>query len=111
MPHGGKLTWAVKNVAVTTQDTAHGQGIPVGNYVAIEVTDTGCGIPADLIGRIFEPFFSTKSGRGNGTGLSIVYDAIIKMNGHILVESEVEKGTKFWMFVPPGAGSQSPLSP
>jgi len=97
---GGNLTWSVKNIAMTPQHMEPAYGIPAADYVAIEVTDTGCGIPAHLISHIFEPFFSTKSGRGNGTGLTLVYGAINNMSGHILVESEVDKGTRFRMFVP-----------
>ncbi|MGA8421099.1 MAG: ATP-binding protein [Pseudolabrys sp.] len=72
----------------------------MGNYVLIGVADTGCGISPDLIDRIFEPFFSTKSGRGNGTGLSLVYRAILGMQGHILVRSESNRGSKFELFLP-----------
>ena len=100
MPDGGKLRWSVTNVAVSEDHVAYAHGIPIGNYVLIGVADTGCGISPDLIDRIFEPFFSTKSGRGNGTGLSLVYRAILGMQGHILVRSESNRGSKFELFLP-----------
>jgi signal transduction histidine kinase len=100
MPDGGKLRWSVTNVAVSEDHVAYAHGIPIGNYVLIGVADTGCGISPDLIDRIFEPFFSTKSGRGNGTGLSLVYRAILGMQGHILVRSESNSGSKFELFLP-----------
>jgi signal transduction histidine kinase len=66
------------------------------NAVWVRITDTGSGIPADVLSRIFDPFFTTKDpGKGTGLGLSIVHKIITKYRGHISVESEVGKGTTF----------------
>ncbi|RJQ44152.1 MAG: PAS domain S-box protein [Nitrospiraceae bacterium] len=69
--------------------------------INISISDTGCGIPADKINRVFEPFYTTKPvGQGTGLGLSITYDIIKKHNGDINVESEVGKGTVFTVTIP-----------
>lgn len=75
--------------------------MPPGRYVAIEVVDTGSGIPADVIPRIFEPFFSTKEiGSGTGLGLSTVYGVVRQTGGFINVHSEIDKGTHFTVYIP-----------
>jgi two-component system NtrC family sensor kinase len=72
-----------------------------GNEVVLEVRDTGKGIPAANLGRIFDPFFTTKPvGQGTGLGLPICYGIVEKMGGRITVESEIEKGTTFTVFIP-----------
>jgi two-component system NtrC family sensor kinase len=84
---------------------------PEGDGAALEIRDTGKGIPEANLERIFDPFFTTKPvGQGTGLGLSICYGIIEKMGGRITVESEIEKGTTFTVFlpretpVPPGNG-------
>jgi signal transduction histidine kinase len=72
-----------------------------GGVICVTVADTGCGIPAADINRIFEPFFSTKTERGGtGLGLSITYGLVQGLGGRISVESEVGKGTTFSVFLP-----------
>jgi signal transduction histidine kinase len=69
--------------------------------VEVSISDTGCGIPADQIDHIFDPFYSTKrSGGGTGLGLSIVYGIVTKHQGTISVESEVGKGSTFTVRLP-----------
>lgn len=75
------------------------------DFVYASVTDTGCGMPPEVLNRIFEPFFTTKEvGKGTGLGLSITYDIIKNHKGEITVDSEPEKGTTFTVKLPIGEG-------
>ena len=77
--------------------------IPTGEYVKLAVSDTGPGIPAEIINKIFDPFFSTKTvdkGRGSGLGLSVVHAVVEDHNGYIDVESTVDRGTSFFIYFP-----------
>ena len=75
--------------------------VPAGRYVSIQVRDTGCGIRADQLHKIFEPFYSTKkAGEGTGLGLSMVYGIIKQTGGFIFVESKPEQGTVFTILLP-----------
>jgi two-component system, cell cycle sensor histidine kinase and response regulator CckA len=101
MPGGGKLVVRTSNV--TDSDCARFLYKPMtpGDYVLVEVSDTGSGIPADIIDKIFEPFFSTKEvGKGTGLGLSTVYGIVKQTGGFIFPESEVGGGTTFRIFLP-----------
>jgi two-component system, cell cycle sensor histidine kinase and response regulator CckA len=101
MPDGGTLT--VKTANITTAESAElaHKGMPPADYVRIEISDTGTGIPADIRDKIFEPFFSTKEvGKGTGLGLSTVYGIIKQTGGFVYVDSEVGKGTAFQIFLP-----------
>jgi two-component system cell cycle sensor histidine kinase/response regulator CckA len=106
MPNGGKLT--VRTANVTADETAKFgyKGMPAADYVLVEVTDTGTGIPADIIEKIFEPFFSTKEvGKGTGLGLSTVYGIVKQTGGFIYADSQ-PGSTVFRIFLPrhvPGA--------
>lgn len=77
--------------------------VPMGEYVKLTVSDTGAGIPAEIVDRIFDPFFSTKTvdkGRGSGLGLSVVHAVVEDHNGYIDVESTVDRGTSFFIYLP-----------
>ncbi|MFZ3357791.1 MAG: response regulator, partial [Xanthobacteraceae bacterium] len=77
------------------------KGMPSADYVLVEVTDTGTGIPAKIVDKIFEPFFSTKEvGKGTGLGLSTVYGIIKQTGGFVYVESAESKGAVFRIFLP-----------
>jgi two-component system cell cycle sensor histidine kinase/response regulator CckA len=101
MPEGGKLTVRTANItAPEAAELAH-KGMPPADYVMIEVGDTGTGIPADIVDKIFEPFFSTKEvGKGTGLGLSTVYGIIKQTGGFIYVDSREGAGTSFRIYLP-----------
>ena len=102
MPDGGKLTVRTANVDGRGSGAARLQG-HAGRPTTcwIEVADTGTGIPAEIIDKIFEPFFSTKEvGKGTGLGLSTVYGIVKQTGGFIYVDSEPGKGTTFRIFLP-----------
>jgi two-component system, cell cycle sensor histidine kinase and response regulator CckA len=107
MPDGGRLTLRTSNVDVDESLIRLYQGMPLGEYVLVEVEDTGSGIAPDIIDKIFDPFYTTKDiGKGTGLGLSTVYGIVKQTGGFIYVESEVGKGTIFRIFLPryiPGA--------
>jgi two-component system cell cycle sensor histidine kinase/response regulator CckA len=101
MPDGGKLT--VRTANVTTEESAQlaNKGMPAADYVRIDISDTGTGIPAEIVDKIFEPFFSTKEvGKGTGLGLSTVYGIVKQTGGFIYVDSEAGEGTSFHIFLP-----------
>jgi two-component system cell cycle sensor histidine kinase/response regulator CckA len=101
MPNGGKLAIRTSNVPAAEVATFAHKGMPVADYVLVEVSDTGTGIPPDIVDKIFEPFFSTKEvGKGTGLGLSTVYGIVKQTGGFIYVESEADKGTSFLIFLP-----------
>ncbi|MCW5834345.1 MAG: response regulator [Labilithrix sp.] len=104
MPAGGSLTLRAR--AVTVDPAERGRDKPKGDYVELEVTDTGCGMPHDVKARIFEPFFTTKGlGRATGLGLSVVFGVVEQSGGWIEVVSEVGAGTTFRIYVPCAVGS------
>jgi PAS domain S-box-containing protein len=79
-----------------------------GDYITVTVSDTGCGIPAEVRGRIFEPFYTSKEqGKGTGMGLSVVHGILHGFGGHLLLDSEPGKGSAITLFLPP-APEQSP---
>jgi two-component system cell cycle sensor histidine kinase/response regulator CckA len=101
MPDGGKLT--VKTANVTGDEAAQlaYKGLPAADYVRIDITDTGTGIPPDIVDKIFEPFFSTKEvGKGTGLGLSTVYGIVKQTGGFVYVDSVPGEGTAFRIFLP-----------
>ncbi|MGC2811243.1 MAG: response regulator, partial [Bradyrhizobium sp.] len=101
MPDGGKLTIKTANVSTQDAERLTYKGMPPADYVRIDVSDTGTGIPVDIVDKIFEPFFSTKEvGKGTGLGLSTVYGIVKQTGGFVYVDSEPGKGTTFHIFLP-----------
>ena len=101
MASGGKLTIRTANVSEAESRTlGHAELVP-GEYVSIEVRDTGCGMSPEVKQKIFEPFFSTKEiGRGTGLGLSTVYGIVKQTGGYIFADSELGTGTTMRVYLP-----------
>jgi len=96
MPEGGVLHISVDNLSA---EEAEKKGFDAVDYIEMTVRDEGCGIPKDVIPKIFDPYFTTKS-KGSGLGLAISYSIIKRHEGHINVESEQGKGTSFRILLP-----------
>jgi PAS domain S-box-containing protein len=101
MPNGGTVTVSASNRELKS-DQLH--GLPAGDYVRIAVQDTGTGISREDLGKVMEPFFTTKEvGKGSGLGLSMVYGFAKQSNGAFAIESEVGKGTTAELWLPRGS--------
>ena len=101
MPDGGTLMFATSNVGLSQRDAATCGVDRAGDYVVVEVTDTGTGIPEAIRDKIYDPFFSTKeTGRGSGLGLSMVFGFAKQSGGNIEVRSEEGHGTSFRIYLP-----------
>ena len=101
MPNGGCLTIRTRNISERDSLKAVGLGVAAGEYVLMEVEDTGVGMTPEVMAKIFEPFFSTKEvGKGTGLGLSTAYGIVKQTGGYIFADSEVGKGTSFGVYLP-----------
>ncbi len=108
MPDGGDLFIRGSNLSILEDDGA----VPPGEYVLLEVTDTGTGMPAEVAARIFEPFFTTKAGHGSGLGLSMVYGFVRQSGGHIRVATEPGEGTTVRIYFQRSASDEiTPVKP
>jgi CheY-like chemotaxis protein len=106
MPQGGELTLTAANC---TLDAAAAAGIPngrPGDFLTVEVRDTGTGIPPEVLARIWEPFYTTKGeGKGTGLGLSTVRGILHQHDGFVTVRTRVGQGTAFMVYLPAAAGA------
>ena len=110
MPEGGKLTLETRNVVLDQNYAGMNSDVVPGNYVMIAVSDSGKGIPADQIEKVFEPFYTTKDvGKGSGLGLSMVYGFVKQSNGHIRIYSEAGHGTTVKLYLPQAPGAADAL--
>ena len=111
MPDGGVLTLRSSNVSAAESESVKPGLMPPGEYVLLEVADTGTGMPQDVLDKIYEPFFSTKEvGKGTGLGLSTVYGIIKQTGGFIFCDSEMGKGTTFKVYLPQHIETQEEVS-
>ncbi len=100
MPDGGRITIRTENTRLDARG-ADENGLPEGEYVCLRITDTGTGIPADVLDKVFEPFFTTKPlGQGTGLGLSMIYGFAQQSGGKVEISSEQNAGTTVSIFLP-----------
>jgi PAS domain S-box-containing protein len=109
MPHGGELSIRVRTEVLQVETSFSTTILPAGEYVAIEVADTGTGIPREICDRIFDPFFSTKQrGRGTGLGLSTTIGIVKSHGGAIGIKSMIDQGTTMTVLLPTYHPESSP---
>jgi PAS domain S-box-containing protein len=112
MPEGGKLTLELSNAMLDDHYSALAADVLEGQYVLLAITDTGMGMPPDVLERAFEPFFTTKpEGQGTGLGLSMAYGFVKQSGGHIRIYSEPGLGTTVKIYLPRSTESVADLEP
>src|SRR5665647_1815326 len=111
MPNGGKLIIETCNVVLDDNYASMNSDVTAGNYVMVAVTDSGHGIPAEILNNVFEPFFTTKDvDKGSGLGVSMVYGFVKQSNGHIKIYSEEGHGTTVRIYLPQATGAAEPAA-
>jgi PAS domain S-box-containing protein len=106
MPNGGKLIIETGAVFLDENYASMNEDVRPGRYAMIAVSDTGAGIPAAILDKVFDPFFTSKGpGKGTGLGLSMVYGFVKQSAGHIKIYSEEGHGTTIRMYLPPATGA------
>ena len=109
MPDGGQLRIATREARVSAAEAAGQEGAAAGDYVAVSVSDTGTGMPPEVLGRVFEPFFTTKPlGQGTGLGLSQIHGFVRQSGGFVRIESAPGRGTTVSLFLPKHARAGAP---
>jgi hypothetical protein len=100
MPNGGNLTIATSEARLDNM-TAGAPALSPGDYICVDVTDTGVGMSAEVVARAFDPFFTTKPiGQGTGLGLSMIYGFVRQSKGHVTIDSKLGKGTSIKLYLP-----------
>jgi Histidine kinase-, DNA gyrase B-, and HSP90-like ATPase len=101
MPNGGSLVLTTRNLSAPAISAGQAAALPPGEYVEIAVSDTGCGMPPEVVSKAFEPFFTTKEpGKGTGLGLSIVYGLAARAGGTAVIDTRPGAGTSVKLFFP-----------
>ena len=101
MPDGGTVRVEVSNATLDRRYAALHTDVTPGPYVLVDVSDTGTGMPPEVVAQAFDPFFTTKSdGKGTGLGLSMVYGFVRQSNGHIRIDSAIGQGTSVKLYLP-----------
>ena len=109
MPDGGRLTIETANSWISQEYADRHVDVQPGQYVQLSVSDTGVGIALKDLGRVFEPFYTTKEmGKGTGLGLSTAYGIVKQHNGFIYVDSEPGEGSTFRVYFPADSGDHEP---
>ncbi|MEH6631601.1 MAG: response regulator [Halopseudomonas aestusnigri] len=119
MPNGGLLTFETSNVTLkegdldfiknSVKDVCQDE-VLIGDYIIIKINDTGIGMSPKVLAKVFEPFFTTKDiGKGSGLGLSMVYGFVKQSNGHIIIESEEDKGSTAKLYFPRSKEAPKPV--
>jgi signal transduction histidine kinase len=112
MPDGGKLTIETHNAHLDEHYASQNPDAAAGDYVALAVSDTGVGMPPEVLERAIEPFFTTKEvGKGSGLGLSMIYGFARQSKGHVKIYSEVGRGTTVRVYLPRDLGSGEAAPP
>jgi PAS domain S-box-containing protein len=100
MPHGGRLTVQAESITASPDDPVDTRELKPGPYVVLSVSDTGHGMDAEVMSHVFEPFFTTRDGRGSGLGLAMVYGFVKQTGGGVAVYSEPGLGSTFKLYLP-----------
>jgi PAS domain S-box-containing protein len=109
MPDGGRLTLETRNARLDEDYAARNADVSPGDYVVLSVTDTGVGMPPEVLARAVEPFYTTKEvGKGSGLGLAQVYGFARQSNGHLKLLSEVGHGTTVSLYLPRALAGEEP---
>jgi signal transduction histidine kinase len=101
MPEGGRLAIETSEIDIDEEYCSRNPEARLGRHVMMAITDSGCGMPPEVLSRIFEPFFTTKEqGKGTGLGLATIYGIVKQSGGHISAYSEVGRGSTFKVYLP-----------
>jgi signal transduction histidine kinase len=101
------ITFTLQQAVLTAEQPALPEPVPAGDYVMIAVTDSGCGMPPDVLSQALDPFFTTKDvGRGTGLGLPVVLGIVHAHHGYLTLESSPGKGTRVGLYLPRLKGAE-----